>query len=586
MNRSFLASIVAVVAALVIATVLPTYYASLAAYAVVLALLGVAVNITVGYLGLISFGHAAFFGLGAYTAGLLATKCGVNFWAATLLAIAPGACLGAIVGFASLRVRGPYFAISTLVTAEILRLIASNWISLTRGPLGVIVARPRISLFESFGLNFAQYHLIISIVALALVLEVLRRLLSSPYGRAWLALRDQQDLAESVGIVPLNHRVAAIGLSGGIAALAGALLVPRILVLSPDLFGTTFSATGLLAAILGGKGTLLGPIFGGMAFAVAPELLRAIDTYRVAVFALLLLIVVRVKPDGLAALLPRSRPKPAQSAAVPPEVQSRRKAADLVISALSKHFGGLKAIDDVSFAVSRGKIVGLIGPNGAGKTTCLSLVSGFLPPTTGRISLGDGQLSGRTAARVAAEGVVRTFQHTTLCPTLSAFENVLIGTHLVLPENPWSAIARTKAFVEREAIRRAWAQACIETVGLTDRSQRDAGTLAYGEQRMLSIAVALAARPDFLLLDEPGAGLNATEAAALAALLRRLRAGGLTIVIIDHNLRMMMALCDELVVLHHGKRLAQGDPLAVRSDPAVVQAYLGEKRSGEANAAA
>lgn len=586
MTRSSLISVAALVAALAAATLLPTYYASLATYAVVLALLGTAVNITVGYLGLISFGHAAFFGLGAYTAGLLAVKCGVNFWVATLVAILPGACLGALVGFASLRVRGPYFAISTLVTAEILRLIASNWISLTRGPLGVIVPRPRVSFLESFGLNFAQYHLIICIVALALVLEVLRRLLSSPYGRAWLALRDQQDLAESVGIVPLNHRVAAIALSGGIAALAGALLVPRILVLSPDLFGTTFSATGLLAAILGGKGTLIGPILGGIAFAVAPELLRAIDTYRIAVFALLLLVVVRVKPDGLAAFLPRSRPAPAPSAAVPPAGQSRTKVASLVVSDLSKHFGGLKAIDDVSFSVSRGKIVGLIGPNGAGKTTCLSLVSGFAPPTTGQISLGDGWLSGKAAAQVAAEGVVRTFQHTTLCPTLSAFENVLIGTHLVMPETPWSVIVGTRAFVEREAIRKAWAQACIETVGLTDRSHSDAGTLAYGEQRMLSIAVALAARPDFLLLDEPGAGLNATEAAALAALLRRLKSDGLTIVIIDHNLRMMMGLCDEFVVLHHGRKLAQGDPVAVRNDPAVVKAYLGEKRSGEVNAVA
>lgn len=567
-------------AALAAATVTPNYYAGLASYAIVLALLGMAVNISIGHLGLISFGHAAFFGLGAYTAGLLAVKLGVNFWLASLIAIVPGAALGVLVGFASLRLSGPYFAIATLATAEILRLVAGNWIDLTRGPLGVIVPRPRIGFLEAAGLNFAQYHLLICIMALAAVLVIVHRLIESPYGRAWTVLRDQEKLAESVGISPLRYRVSAIALSGGIAALAGALLVPKILVLSPDLFNLTVSATGLLAAILGGKGTLFGPVIGGAIFAVVPELLRFIDEYRVALFALLLLVVVRVKPDGLASFLPKLRsvlPEPASPAVVQ---AAERSQGDLVVSGLSKQFGGLKAVEDVSFAVQRNEIVGIIGPNGAGKTTCLSLISGFLPPSSGTVSLGPRAV-GAISHEVALKGLVRTFQHTTICPTLSAFDNVLIGTHLLLPETPGAAILKTRSFMLRESQRAAWARRCIDTVGLTARAAEVAGGMAYGEQRMLSIAIALAAQPDFLLLDEPAAGLNHSEATQLAALLRRLRAEGVTVVIVDHNLRMMMSLCDRLVVLHHGRMLAQGDPVSVRNRPEVIAAYLGQKHQAQ-----
>ncbi|MGF3027192.1 ABC transporter permease subunit [Methylobacterium aquaticum] len=488
----------------------------------------------------------------------------------------PGAALGVLVGFASLRLAGPYFAIATLATAEILRLVAANWIELTRGPLGVIVPRPRIGLLDGIGLSFAQYYLMICIVALAAVLLLVHRLTRSPYGRAWTVLRDQQKLAESVGISPLRYRIFAIALSGGIAALAGALLVPKVLVLSPDMFALTLSATGLLAAILGGKGTLFGPVLGGVIFAVVPELLRFIDAYRLAVFAFVLLLLVRLKPGGLASLLPRRATAVPASEEDAGEPRSECGGGNLVVNDLSKRFGGLSAVSGVSFEVNRNEILGIIGPNGAGKTTCLSLISGFLEPTAGAVSIGAATL-GAASHEVASQGLVRTFQHTTICPGVTAFENVLIGTHLLLPETAAAAVFGTPAFHAREKRRAAWARRCIDVVGLGARTGEIAGTMAYGEQRMLSIAVALAARPNFLLLDEPAAGLNHSEALQLAGLLKRLRADGTTIVIIDHNLRMMMSLCDRLVVLHHGRLLAQGDPVAIRNQPDVIAAYLGQK---------
>jgi branched-chain amino acid transport system permease protein len=557
----------------------PTYYAGLATYAAVLALLGLSVNVTLGYLGLISFGHAAFFGVGAYAAGLLSVNLGLNYWAAIPIAIIPGVILGVFVGFASLRLAGPYFAIATLATAEIFRLVALNWVSLTRGPLGVIVPRPRIPAFEAVGLTFAQYHLIICLVVVALVLLALKRLVNSPYGRAWFALRDQPNLAESIGIAGLKFRILAIGLSGGIAALAGALLVPKILVLSPDLFGLSQSSTGLLAAILGGRGMLLGPVVGGIIFAILPETLRFVDEYRIAIFALSLLLVVRLRPEGLLSLLPvrssAGNPRGKSDVAIP---ASEPKLQTLAIKGLSRSFGGLKAVQDVSFSITPGEIVGIIGPNGAGKTTSLSLISGFVGPTSGSITYGAHQIGGLPPHEIASLGLVRTFQHTALCPGLSAFENVMIASHLLFNETFFAALFRSRSFVARERARAAWATACLDKVGLSARADEPAGTMAYGEQRMLSIAVAIAARPDILFLDEPAAGLNHTEALRLADLLRKLRDEGMTLAVVDHNLRMLMSFCDRLIVLHHGKKLAEGDPVAVRNMPDVVKAYLGEKR--------
>jgi len=560
-----------------------TYYGGLLAYAAVLAIFGLSINLTVGYLGLISFGHAAFFGLGAYVAGLAVLNLGIDYWLMLLIAPVPAAMLGALVGFASVRLGGAYFAIATLTTAEILRLVASNWIDLTRGPLGLIVRRPRLGALESLGLSFHQYYLLAALLGLGLAVFVVHRLLDSPTGRAWKVIRESNDLAESIGIRTVRERVVAIAVSGGLAGFAGVLFIPRTLVLTPDLFNPMLSATGLLIAILGGKGTLIGPLLGGAIFAALPETLRFVDEYRIAIFALILLAVIRIQPGGLAALLRlsvpfRAPPRPAEAGDL-----SFGRSPVLDVRGLTRRFGGLTAVEGVSLTVEPGELVGIIGPNGAGKTTCLSLISGFTRPTSGTVRYGEREVSNAVPSALVAAGLARTFQQAALCADQTVFENVLAAASAVEPERIWTSVLRAGGWRRRESGRVARAWDCLALVGMADRADEVAGSLPYGDQKLLAIAVSLATRPRLLMLDEPAAGLNHTEANRLAALLRDLRGRGLTVVVVDHNLRMMMALCDRIVVLDRGRLIAEGTPAQVQANQAVIDAYLGGSAATEAS---
>lgn len=554
------------------------FYAGLIIYAGVLAIFALSINLIFGYLGYVTFGHAAFLGLGAYTAGILSTWLGWNYWYTLPLAIVPGVLLGALLGLASLRLSGAYFAIASLTVAEILHLLAANWVELTRGPLGLVVV-PQGWL----GMSPQTTTLVITLASCAVLVYLMDRLVRSPFGRAWMAIKQSLPLAESLGIATLRYRVANLALSGGIAAYAGFLLVPKILVLTPDLFGAGYSATGLLAVALGGRGSIAGTLLGAAIFSLLPEALRFVDEFRLGIFAILLLVVVRALPGGLVSLLKNAGPKRRDM----PETdtvktgsyeapQSGETGVPLLKAmAICKSFGGLKAVTDIDITVGQGEIVGLIGPNGAGKTTCLNLLSGYLQPDTGHVEFQRQDMTGRPAHDMARAGIVRTFQQTMLFGDLSVRDNILIATHLVTAESPLAVLLRTGKYRGRESARRQAAEQALALVGLITRADIKASDLTYGEQRLLAIALALAAQPRLLLLDEPAAGLNHTEAIQLATLLMALRKSGLSILIIDHNLKMMMNLCDRVVVMHHGRKIADGVPQNVVADPAVVKAYMG-----------
>lgn len=559
------------------------YYQGLAVTAGVFAILGLSLNLVYGYLGYISFGHAAFFGLSGYVAGLLTIHVGTNYWLAALLATIPATILGVLVGFASLRIGGAYFAITSLTVAEILRLIADNWIELTRGPMGLVLRRPKIRALEELGVGFNEYYLIIvTLSALACFLAI-AFLMKGPIGRAWIAVRESRELAESLGIETLFYRVLNLAMSGFLAGLAGALLVPRILVLSPDLLGPVYSATGLLIVVLGGKGTLVGPLIGGTLFAGLPEMLRVVDEYRLAIFAILLLAFIRMKPDGIAPLVmqllqsDKRKPTPArveetESVSAIPSAPSEQPL--LNVSNLTKHYAGLTAINSVSFRVKQGELVGFMGPNGAGKSTCLGLLSGFIRPNEGTVTFRGLPVTGLKPNQIAALGMVRTFQHTTLFRGVSVFDNVVIAAHQVAPRGLAGSLPGP-AFRHRERLRQARAWRVLRDVGLESRANEFPDELPYGEQRLLSVAIALAAGPQLLLLDEPAAGLNPVEADNLAKVLRRVRDSGITIFLVEHNVRMMVELCDRIIVVHHGQKIGEGHPVEIQSDAAVRGAYFG-----------
>lgn len=586
---------VAVGMAVLLPLVAPSnYYMGLIVLACVYGMLGLSLNLVFGFIGYTSFGHAAFFGLGAYVAVLLNVYLGVNFWLAVIIATIPGMLLGVLVGFASLRIGGAYFAVATLTVAEILRLIVDNWVELTRGPMGMMVPRPAIAWMQSLGLSFQQYYLLIVVVVLGLLYVAARRVLRGPVGRAWMAIRESLDLAESVGVDTVRYRVINLALSGGIAALAGGLIVPKVLVVSPDLFLPLYSATALLIVVVGGRGLLVGPLIGAAIFAWLPEVLRELGEVRLALFGLVLLVVIRLLPNGLASLFMRRHrvaapdvptpqasvqvPGASPAVTVPAETDPAASLSDevvLSVSGITKRYRGLTAVNDVSFDLRRGEILGLMGPNGAGKSTCLGLVSGFIPADAGKVSFLGQPISGLAPNRVSRMGLVRTFQQTTIFRELSALENVLIATHSRAPAALGSSLVQGSGFRHHEAACTAIARDLLAEVGLSELAGAPAKSMSYGQQRYLSIAVALAAGPKVLLLDEPAAGLNPVEAEELAALLRRLRARGLSILLVEHNVAMMMRLCDRLVVLHHGVLLAAGTPEEVRADRNVNEAYFG-----------
>ena len=582
-----------VTAVLVASACRSPYVADVLSYAVVLAIFAVAVGLTYGQLGYVSFGHAAFLGIGAYTVGILAARTGIGYWQLVPLSIVPGVVLGALIGWASVRVSGAYFAIATLTLAEMLRLIALDWTAVTRGPMGILVMVPALPWSERLGWNPQQAYLCVLIAVLGLVLSVLARLVAGPLGRSWTFIRQAPELAESIGIGTTRARVVNVALSGGIASLAGGLLIPKALVLSPDLFGTSFSAAGLLSVILGGKASLLGPVIGGLLFGVLPEALRAIDEYRLGLFALMLLVAVRLLPGGIVSLLPMRRwsgrgaapvasaPTASDAAAVVAEAEQAPRAGDVVLAAesLTRRFGGVTAVRDVTFQVRRGELLGLIGPNGAGKTTCLSLLSGFLAPSAGDVVLDGRPIGDEAPNRLAARGLVRTFQHSAHCAELTVEQNVLHACHLLHREHPWAGVVDTAAYRERERARRDHARRCVAAVGLEERAAIAAAALPYGEQKLLGVAIALAARPHLLLLDEPAAGLNHVEGLRLGAVLTRLNQEGCTIVVVDHNLPLLMELCQRIVVFQHGEKIADDTPEAIARHERVLTAYLGVPRA-------
>ena len=537
-----------------------------------------------GKAGMVSFGQASFMGIAAYATAWTSAVMGYSPWLGLILALTITCSVAAVLGAVTLRLQGHFLSLSTIAWGLAIYFTFGNIPGL--GAYNGISSLPPISI-GSLPLIGSEQIFYLIWGALLLSMLAAHNLLDSRVGRALRALRGGNALVESLGVNAFQVRLATFVLAALLAAISGWLYAHMSRFVSPSPFDVTMSIMFLMMAMIGGSGYLLGAVLGAALITLLKNSIQDVlpliapstsGQLEIVVFSGLFIVFLQYARDGIIPFVTRWLPEPRRSRPpeaepLPRQAQPEKGSVLMKVDTVNRRFGGLVAVNDVSFDVHAGEILALIGPNGAGKTTMFNLITGTLRCSGGRIGFADQDITRATPHTIAAAGIARTFQHVKLRPKMTLLDNVLLGAYRRTTAGFFTGAFRLDRAEERRARNEAMKQ--LDRVGLGANPYELAGNLPLGNQRLLEIARALAADPILLVLDEPAAGLRRQEKLALADLLRTLRAEGLTILLVEHDMEFVMGLVDRIVVMEFGCKLCEGAPDAVRADARVQEAYLG-----------